>query len=263
MSSHERGWTTSAVEVACPDARGRLLGRPVSGLCGGRVRGTGGGVPRAAAAAPLRLDPNTAWTVETSGCATRELEGVLECPEDPAATVESMAAVAKESRLQLATDMRVIAWEYLRPTVGRNAIRALLTDHHDWGGLRRTRELAAACEAFGPALAISMHSNSRLGISLAAMTQVAAAIPNLDRSCDTHYLWKCADDVIRPGGVELADRAVRAPPVPRLGVELDHEALDRQHRQHRQHRQSGMRTRDDTGYLRRVDPTYELGLPRW
>lgn len=37
-SSHERGWTTSAVEVACLDAQGKLLGRPVSDLLGGRVR---------------------------------------------------------------------------------------------------------------------------------------------------------------------------------------------------------------------------------
>ena len=37
-SSHERGWTTSAVEVACLDAQGKLLGRPVSDLLGGKVR---------------------------------------------------------------------------------------------------------------------------------------------------------------------------------------------------------------------------------
>lgn len=37
-SSHERGWTTSVVEVACLDAQGKLLGRPVSDLLGGKVR---------------------------------------------------------------------------------------------------------------------------------------------------------------------------------------------------------------------------------
>jgi glucarate dehydratase len=36
--SHERGWIASAVEVACLDAQGRLTGRPVSDLLGGRVR---------------------------------------------------------------------------------------------------------------------------------------------------------------------------------------------------------------------------------
>ncbi|WP_406441333.1 glucarate dehydratase family protein [Streptomyces sp. NBC_00631] len=324
-SSHERGWTTSAVEVACLDAQGRLLGRPVSDLLGGRVRDSvpfaaylfykwaehpaldgrpavgdgwgaaldpagvveqarlmqqrygfrsfklkGGVFPpdeeiaamRALAEAfpgqPLRLDPNTAWTVETSRYVARELEGVIEYLEDPTATIEGMAAVAKESPLPLATNMCVIAWEHLRPAVERNAIQVLLTDHHYWGGLRRTRELAAVCEAFG--LTLSMHSNSHLGISLAAMTHVAAAIPNLDHSCDTHYPWNSADDVIRPGVLELADGAVRVPTGPGLGVELDHEALDRLHRLYLE---SGIRTRDDTGYMRRVDPTYELRLPRW
>jgi glucarate dehydratase len=37
-SSHERGWTTSAVEVACLDAQGKLLGRPAGDLLGGTVR---------------------------------------------------------------------------------------------------------------------------------------------------------------------------------------------------------------------------------
>lgn len=133
--------------------------------------------------------------------------------------------------------MCVVAWEHLRPAVEQHAIQVLLTDHHYWGGLRRTRELAAVCEAFG--IALSMHSNSHLGISLAAMTHVAAAIPNLDHSCDTHYPWNSADDVIRPGVLEFKDGEVRVPTGPGLGVELDHEALDRLHRLYLE---SGVRT---------------------
>ncbi|MFF4256839.1 glucarate dehydratase family protein [Streptomyces sp. NPDC001663] len=324
-SSHERGWTTSAVEVACLDAQGKLLGRPVSDLLGGTVRdsvpfaaylfyrwaehpaldgraaigddwGTaldpagiveqarlmqqrcgfrsfklkGGVFPpdeeiaaiRALAEAfpgqPLRLDPNTAWTVQTSKYVARELDGVLEYLEDPTKGIEGMAQVAQDSPLPLATNMCVIAWEHLKPAIEQNAIQVLLTDHHYWGGLRRTRELAAVCEAFG--LALSMHSNSHLGISLAAMTHVAAAIPNLDHSCDTHYPWNFADDVIRPGVLEFRDGEVRVPTGPGLGVELDHEALERLHRLYVE---SGVRTRDDTGYMQRFQPDYELRLPRW
>ncbi|MEU2420638.1 hypothetical protein ABZ619_06270 [Streptomyces sp. NPDC007851] len=43
-------------------------------------------------------------------------------------------------------------------------------------------------------------------------------------------------------------------------MELNHEVLDRLHRLYLE---SGIRTRDDTGYLRRVDPGYELRLHRW
>ncbi|MFE7275316.1 glucarate dehydratase family protein [Streptomyces sp. NPDC057623] len=324
-SSHERGWTSSAVEVACLDAQGKLLDRPVSDLLGGRVRDhvpfaaylfykwaehpaldgrpavgddwgealdpagiveqarlmqqrygfesfklKGGVFPpdeeiaaiRALAEAfpgqPLRLDPNTAWTVETSRYVARELDGVLEYLEDPTATIPGMAEVAKDSPLPLATNMCVIAWEHLRPAIEQDAIQVLLTDHHYWGGLRRTRELAAVCEAFG--IALSMHSNSHLGISLAAMTHVAAAIPNLDHSCDTHYPWNFADDVIVPGALELRDGAVEVPTGPGLGIELDHDALDRLHRLYVD---SGVRGRDDTGYMRRIQPEYELRLPRW
>jgi len=324
-SSHERGWTTSAVEVACLDAQGKLLGRSVSDLLGGAVRDAvpfaaylfykwaehpaldgnpavgdewgealdpagiveqarlmqqrygfssfklkGGVFPpdeeiaamKALAEAfpgqPLRLDPNTAWTVETSRYVARELDGFLEYLEDPTPTIPGMAEVAKTSPMPLATNMCVVAWEHLKPAVEQDAIQVLLTDHHYWGGLRRTRELAAVCEAFG--IGLSMHSNSHLGISLAAMTHVAAAIPNLDTSCDTHYPWNFADDVVVPGVLELRDGAVKVPTGPGLGVELDHDVLERLHRVYLD---SGMKGRDDTGYMRRVHPEYELKLPRW
>jgi glucarate dehydratase len=178
--------------------------------------------------------------------------------EDPTATIPGMARVAKESSLPLATNMCVVAWEHLRPAIEQRAIQVLLTDHHYWGGLRRTRELAVVCEVFG--LGLSMHSNSHLGISLAAMTHVAAAIPNLDHSCDTHYPWNSADDIVLPGVLELRDGAVEVPTGPGLGVELDHDALDRLHRLYLD---SGVRGRDDTAYMRRVRPGYELRLPRW
>ena len=160
--------------------------------------------------------------------------------------------------MPLATNMCVIAWEHLKPAIEQNAVQVLLTDHHFWGGLRRTRELAAVCEAFG--ISLSMHSNSHLGISLAAMTHVAAATPAIDHSCDTHYPWNSADDVIVPGALELRDGSVAVPTGPGLGVELDHDALDRLHRLYLE---TGIRDRDDTGYMRRFRPEYERRLPRW
>jgi len=41
---------------------------------------------------------------------------------------------------------------------------------------------------------------------------------------------------------------------------LDHEALDRLHRLYVE---SGVRSRDDTGYMQRIHPEYELKLPCW
>ncbi|ELS51390.1 putative glucarate dehydratase [Streptomyces viridochromogenes Tue57] len=75
--------------------------------------------------------------------------------------------------------------------------------------MRRTRELAAFCEAFG--IALSMHSHSHPGISLAAVIHVATALPRLDHCCDTRHPWNSADDVITPGALEPRDGAVRVP----------------------------------------------------
>jgi len=50
------------------------------------------------------------------------------------------------------------------------------------------------------------------------------------------------------------------PDAPGLGVELDRDALARLHEQYLR---SGLRNRDDTGYMRRIVPGYERKQPRW
>ncbi|MGR6964529.1 glucarate dehydratase family protein [Geodermatophilus sp. URMC 61] len=208
---------------------------------------------------PLRLDPNAAWTVETSIRVGRALDGVLEYLEDPTPTIEGMAAVAREVPMPLATNMCVVAFEHLPPAVRQDAVQVVLSDHHFWGGLRRSQSLAAVCGTFG--MGLSMHSNSHLGISLAAMTHLAAATPNLDYACDTHWPWKDpAEDVVVPGVLRFEEGAVAVPTAPGLGVELDPDGLARLHQQYLD---CGLRERDDTGYMQRIDPSYVAKSPRW
>ena len=208
---------------------------------------------------PLRLDPNAAWTVGTSIGVGQALDGVLEYLEDPTPTIEGMAAVAREVPMPLATNMCVVAFEHLPPAVRQDAVQVVLSDHHFWGGLRRSQSLAAVCETFG--MGLSMHSNSHLGISLAAMTHLAAATPNLDYACDTHWPWKDpAEDVVVPGALAFRGGAVAVPTAPGLGIELDRDALARLHQQYVA---CGLRERDDTGYMQRTDPSYEARSPRW
>jgi len=104
-----------------------------------------------------------------------------------------------------------------------------------------------------------MHSNSHLGISLAAMVHLAAATPNLSYACDTHWPWKTAD-VVRGEPLTFADGAVRVPDGPGLGVELDRDALGALHEQYQR---CGIRTRDDTAYMCRITPGYQRIQPRW
>ena len=206
---------------------------------------------------PLRLDPNAAWTEDTSVAVARDLDGVLEYLEDPTAGIDGMARVARLAPMPLATNMCVVAFAQLPPAIRAGAVQVVLSDHHYWGGLRRSRLLAGICETFG--LGLSMHSNSHLGISLAAMVHLAAATPNLTYACDTHWPWK-TEDVVAGEPFGFRGGALRVPDAPGLGVELDRDALARLHEQYLR---CGLRNRDDTGYMRRVVPGYDRKQPRW
>ena len=206
---------------------------------------------------PLRLDPNAAWTPGTAITVARDLAGVLEYLEDPTAGIDGMARVARAAPMPLATNMCVVAFADLPPAIRQHAVQVILSDHHYWGGLRRSRLLAGICETFG--LGLSMHSNSHLGISLAAMVHLAAATPNLSYACDTHWPWK-TEDVVAGEPFVFRGGAIRVPDAPGLGVELDRDALARRHEQYLG---SGIRSRDDTGYMQRVNRGYQRKQPRW
>jgi glucarate dehydratase len=205
---------------------------------------------------PLRLDPNAAWTPATSLSVARALAGVLEYLEDPTPGIDGMASVARQAAMPLATNMCVVAFSHLPPAISADAVQVILSDHHYWGGLRRSRLLAGICETWG--IGLSMHSNSHLGISLAAMVHLAATTPNLSYACDTHWPWK-TEDVVRDSFV-FSGGALRVPDGPGLGVELDRDALGALHEQYNK---CGIRDRDDTGYMKRCVPDYERLSPRW
>jgi glucarate dehydratase len=206
---------------------------------------------------PLRLDPNAAWTPATALHVARELDGVLEYLEDPTPGIDGMAEVARQANMPLATNMCVVAFGHLRPAIAAGAVQVILSDHHYWGGLRRSALLAGICGTFG--IGLSMHSNSHLGISLAAMIHLAAATPNLTYACDTHWPWK-ADDVVQGDPFTFANGSVKVPASPGLGVDLDRDQLARLHEQYLR---CGIRNRDDTSYMQRFNPAYERKQPRW
>jgi glucarate dehydratase len=206
---------------------------------------------------PLRLDPNAAWTPQTSVKVASGLSGVLEYLEDPTPGLDGMAEVAQQTPMPLATNMCVVAFDHLAPAIAKQSVRVVLSDHHYWGGLQRSRLLAGICETFG--LGLSMHSNSHLGISLAAMVHLAGATPNLTYACDTHWPWK-TEEIVKPGALSFVDGSVVVPSTPGLGVEIDEDAMAALHEQYVR---CGIRDRDDTGYMRSVDPGFEAVSPRW
>ncbi len=206
---------------------------------------------------PIRLDPNANWSVATALRIVPRLEGLLEYLEDPCPGRDGMAEVARTTSLPLATNMCVTSFEEIPEAVALGSVRVVLGDHHFWGGFRASQTLAGICSTFG--LGMSMHSNSHLGISLAAMTHLAAATPHLSYACDTHRPWQY-EDVIVPGALTFDGGSVRVPDAPGLGVEVDRDALGRLHEQYVK---CGIRTRDDVAAMRVVDPEWTGRRPRF
>jgi glucarate dehydratase len=217
---------------------------------------------------PLRIDPNSAWTVDTSVRVGRELAeelgrgGYL---EDPTATIDGMAEVrrrllAEGIETPLASNVAVTCFGDIPESVSKDAVQIILCDHHYWGGMRQVQMLANLCKTFG--MGMSMHSNNHLGISLMGMAHVAAATPHLTYACDTHYPWQTEEDEVVLGGrVPIVDGCVEIPDLPGLGVELDYDQLARGKERYDK---CPYRKRDDAAEMRkRVDPNWERKLPRW
>ncbi|MEQ9724751.1 glucarate dehydratase family protein [Pseudomonas sp. WHRI 8822A] len=208
---------------------------------------------------PLRIDPNGNWSVETSLRMAELMGDDLQYYEDPCPGLEGMAEVHKRTGIPLATNMVVTDFDEFRRSVALNSVQIVLADHHYWGGLRDTQILARMCDTFG--LGVSMHSNSHLGISLMAMTHVAAAVPNLSYACDTHYPWQEPDEeVIKGGKLPIVDGCVKVTRTPGLGVELDYEQLAKLNDQYLT---CGIRSRNDVTQMQKYDPSWKALKPRF
>ena len=217
---------------------------------------------------PLRIDPNSAWTVETSlrvGRALAEELGRGGYLEDPTDGLENMAAVrrgllAEGIRTPLASNVAVTCFGDIPRSVPLDAVQIILCDHHYWGGLRQVQHLGWLAKTFG--IGLSMHSNTHLGVSLMAMAHVAATTSHLTYACDTHYPWQSPQDEIVLGGrVPIVNGCVRIPDKPGLGVELDYDQLARGRERYEK---CAYRKRDDEAEMRkRVDPSWKRKLPRW
>ncbi|SDH37993.1 glucarate dehydratase [Pseudomonas flavescens] len=208
---------------------------------------------------PLRIDPNGNWSVETSLRMAELMGDDLQYYEDPCPGLEGMAEVHKRTGIPLATNMVVTDFDEFRRSVALNSVQIVLADHHYWGGLRDTQILARMCDTFG--LGVSMHSNSHLGISLMAMTHVAAAVPNLSYACDTHYPWQERDEeVIKGGKLPIVDGCVKVTRSPGLGVELDYDQLAKLNDQYLT---CGIRSRNDVTQMQKYDPDWRALKPRF
>lgn len=219
-------------------------------------------------AMPLRIDPNCAWSVDTSVRVGESLAEELSAGgylEDPCPGLEGMAEVrrrllAQNIQTPLGSNVAVTGFADVPRAKGLDAVQIVLSDPHYWGGLRQVQLLSHLCSVLG--MGLSMHSNSHLGVSLMAMTHVAAASPNLTFACDTHYPWQTErDEVVAGGRIKFENGCVRIPEKPGLGVEIDYDQLARGEERYDK---ITFRKRDDEAEMRKhVDPDWKRVLPRW
>ncbi len=207
----------------------------------------------------LRIDPNAIWSVETSIRVAYKLRDIdLEYLEDPCAGITGMAAVARTTHIPLSTNMCVTKFTDIPESVRVNAVQVILGDHHAWGGVRAFVDLGKFCHTFG--LGLSQHSNNHLCISMAAMTAVGAAIPNLLYASDSHYPWN-TEDILKGGDLMTFENGSQAVPTgPGLGVEVDEDKVAKL-AENFQRRAS--LARDDVTEMRKRDPFWLPMNPRW
>jgi glucarate dehydratase len=178
--------------------------------------------------APLRIDPNGTWSVETAIRIARRLRDSdlhVQFLEDPVPTMHAHSRLKEQVDFPVATNMYVVEFDEIAPAVEADAVDVILSDHHYWGGMTGNLRLDTVARAFD--IGVGMHSNSHLGISMAAMTHVAAAMPTLRYAPDSHYPWMADDVVTDP--LEFEDGHIEVPDDPGLGVEIDEGELDRMH----------------------------------
>lgn len=173
----------------------------------------------------LRLDPQSAWTVETAIAFAPRLERVgLEYYEDPVAGAPSMATVRRRTALAMSTNMCVTNFAELGPAIGIGAIDVVLTDPWYWGGPTQVRALDTVARTMG--IGLSMHSGIELGIGMAVMAHTGVSMPGLTAAVDAHY-HHLVDDVIEGPMLLPVDGKLAPPEGPGWGVTLDEDKLRR------------------------------------
>jgi glucarate dehydratase len=180
----------------------------------------------------IRIDPNQAWSVETSIRVLRAFDEYdIEFCEDPTWGIEGMGLVRRDTHIPLATNMCCISFEQIPLVVRARALDIILGDMHFWGGPTALLQLAKVCETFN--LGLSLHSDRELGISTAAIVHLAAAQPMVSHAIDSHLPEQSGDVITEP--FVFRDGCLRVPEGPGLGIELDPVAVDRYHRLYLEH----------------------------
>lgn len=175
----------------------------------------------------FRFDPNGVWSTEQAIWFGQRIEDLKnDYLEDPVFGLHGMRRTREKVRMPLATNTVVVGFEQLAANVRETAVDVILLDTTFWGGIRPCVKAAGICEAFQ--LGVAVHSSGELGIQLATMLHLGAALPNLTFAADAHY-HHLVDDVIEGGKLTYCGGAIAVPNAPGLGVKLDRDRVAEYH----------------------------------
>jgi glucarate dehydratase len=180
-------------------------------------------VAKAVGADHVRFDPNGVWSVEQAIRFGQSIEDLNnDYFEDPAYGLNALRRIRQFVRIPTATNTVVVNFEQLAANVLDIAADVILLDTTFWGGIRPCIKAAGVCETFQ--LGVAVHSSGELGIQLATMLHLGAAIPNLSFAADAHY-HHLTDDIIDGGPMKYENGRIRVPTGPGLGVSLNRAKL--------------------------------------
>ncbi|SLN62649.1 enolase C-terminal domain-like protein [Pseudooctadecabacter jejudonensis] len=171
----------------------------------------------------LRLDPNGVWSVEEAIRVGRAIEHLPnDYFEDPTWGLDGMRRVRDRTNIPTATNQVVVNFEQLVQSIRQDIVDVILLDTTFWGGLRQAYKAGTVLETFQFSAAV--HSSGELGIQLASMLHLGAALPNLNFAADAHY-HHLTDDIIEGGLMTYENGAIAVPKGPGLGVEVNRDKL--------------------------------------
>jgi glucarate dehydratase len=211
--------------------------------------------------ARITLDPNGAWSLEEAVALCKGRNDVLAYAEDPCGAEggfsgrEVMAEFRQRTGMPTATNMIATDWRELRHAIALHAVDIPLADPHFWT-MQGSVRVAQTCRDNG--LTWGSHSNNHFDISLAMMTQVAAATPGNITAVDTHWIWQDGQHLTR-NPLQIKQGKIEVPERPGLGVELDLEAIDRAHELYRA---QGLGARDDAMAMQFLNPGWKFDAKR-
>ena len=207
--------------------------------------------------ARITLDPNGAWSLKDAIRLCEGKQSVLAYAEDPCGAEqqfsgrEIMAEFRQATNLPTATNMVATDWRELRHAIQLHAVDIPLADPHFWT-MRGSVRVAQLCRDHG--LTWGSHSNNHFDISLAMLTQVAAAAPGRITAIDNHWIWQDGQRLTKEP-LTIKGGCVNVPEQPGLGVELDMDAVEQAHVLYRN---VGVGSRDDALAMQYLIPHWQF-----